>query len=56
MVEPNGLQRNPIDKYYTKPEIVKKCAEWIFQWTSISKENDLVIEPSAGNGAFLSLI
>ena len=50
-----GLQRNTIDKYYTKEEIVKNCIN------SLKKnipflENDIIIEPSAGNGAFISNI
>jgi hypothetical protein len=50
-----GLKRNTIDKYYTKPEIVIKCIDLIKQKLEISK-NDLVIEPSAGNGAFITSI
>lgn len=47
-----GLSRNTIDKYYTKPEIVNTCIEHIKQHVTISN-TDLIIEPSAGNGAFI---
>jgi predicted RNA methylase len=44
-----------LDKFYTIPEISKKCLESI---ESRYKWNDwgLVIEPSAGNGSFLTRI
>jgi hypothetical protein len=48
-----GLQRNTIDKYYTKPSIVDLCINYIKEHIQISYQNDLVIEPSAGNGAFI---
>ena len=44
-----------LDKFYTIPSISKKCLEKIesyYNWV----EWDLVIEPSAGNGSFLSQI
>lgn len=50
-----GLNRNIIDKYYTKPEIVKLCIEYIKEYIKIDN-NDLIIEPSAGNGSFISEI
>lgn len=50
-----GLKRNTIDKYYTKNEIVEQCIELIKKYLPISKE-DLIIEPSAGNGSFIPLI
>ena len=46
-----GLHRNSNDKYYTKPQIVSSCLQTIKQLLSI-QENDVIIEPSAGNGAF----
>jgi len=42
-----------LDKFYTKPEIAKKCFDLI---KSQIKEKDLIIEPSAGNGAFIKYI
>ncbi len=48
-----GLNRNTIDKYYTKIDVVKICIDLIKKYVIIS-ENDLIIEPSAGNGSFIS--
>lgn len=50
-----GLKRNTIDKYYTSSDTVTQCIELIKTHTNIS-QNDLIIEPSAGNGAFIPLI
>jgi predicted RNA methylase len=47
-----GLHRNTIDKYYTKDVIVKLCLDLFIKHTTI-KSNDLIIEPSAGNGSFI---
>jgi hypothetical protein len=50
-----GLKRNPIDKFYTKLNIVKECIQIIKNNINIL-DNDLIIEPSAGNGAFIEEI
>lgn len=50
-----GLKRNTIDKFYTKNNIVEQCIELIKKYINISK-NDLIIEPSAGNGSFIEKI
>jgi len=50
-----GLKRNPIDKYYTKQTIVKQCIDSIKNNINIDN-NDLIIEPSAGNGAYIDSI
>jgi len=50
-----GLKRNTIDKYYTKSDIVKSCLELIKKNLKIT-DTDLIIEPSAGNGSFISAI
>jgi predicted RNA methylase len=55
MKKSTGLKRETIDKYYTADNIVKKCMELIKTNISITK-NDLCIEPSAGNGAFIEAI
>jgi len=47
-----GLNRNIIDKYYTKESIVKLCLEFVKNNININKD-DLCIEPSAGNGSFI---
>ena len=48
-----GLKRNTIDKFYTKSEVVDLCLK---HWNTIvkPKEDELIIEPSAGNGSFSS--
>lgn len=48
-----GLNRNVIDKYYTNSDIVLMCVALIKEHVSIDYQNDLIIEPSAGNGAFI---
>ena len=48
-----GLKRNTIDKYYTKLSVVNNCLS-IFKTHITIGTNDLIIEPSAGNGAFIS--
>jgi predicted RNA methylase len=50
-----GLKRNTIDKYYTKPNVVNNCINLIKTHITITKD-DLIIEPSAGNGAFIPYI
>lgn len=51
----NGLNRNIIDKYYTKDEIVDLCINYVNS-NIIINSDDLIIEPSAGNGSFISSI
>jgi len=50
-----GLKRNTIDKYYTKQCVVKQCIELVKKYINILN-NDLIIEPSAGNGSFIENI
>ncbi len=47
-----GLNRNTIDKYYTKDSVVDLCLNLIKQYIQINTD-DLIIEPSAGNGSFI---
>jgi len=47
-----GLKRNTIDKYYTSTKCVETCIELIKKNINIDND-DLCIEPSAGNGAFI---
>lgn len=54
-IQITGLKRNTIDKYYTKKTIVDECIEFVKKYINISK-NDLIIEPSAGNGSFIENI
>jgi len=48
-----GLKRDTIDKYYTNPIIVELCLTKIKEYININ-EDDIIIEPSAGNGAFIN--
>lgn len=52
-MQTTGLDRNIIDKFYTKPTVSKKCCDIIKQIIDINYENDIIIEPSAGNGSFI---
>jgi hypothetical protein len=47
-----GLKRNTIDKYYTSQDAVQICINAIKNNIQIS-ENDMCVEPSAGNGSFI---
>ena len=47
-----GLKRETIDKYYTSPDIVKTCIDLVKENIRILPD-DVCIEPSAGNGAFI---
>ena len=50
-----GLKRNTIDKYYTKITAVESCLELLKKYIVINN-NDIIIEPSAGNGSFINNI
>ena len=50
-----GLKRKTIDKFYTAPFIVKKCIDIVKKHIHI-QEDDICIEPSAGNGSFINPI
>ena len=50
-----GLKRDTIDKFYTKEDVVRKCINLIKAHIVINS-NDLIIEPSAGNGSFINII
>jgi len=55
MTQTSGLNRNTIDKYYTTDDAVKICMDLLKDNIKIN-ENDLCIEPSAGNGSFIDNI
>jgi predicted RNA methylase len=42
-----------MDKYYTKPAIAELCCKHFAQTMKIDYEHDMIIEPSAGAGAFI---
>jgi hypothetical protein len=48
-----GLNRNTIDKYYTKDIVVELCLNLVKKYIQINP-NELIIEPSAGNGSFIT--
>lgn len=47
-----GLKRNTIDKYYTKGVVVDSCLNLLKKYIVIN--DDLIVEPSAGNGSFIT--
>jgi hypothetical protein len=47
-----GLNRNTIDKYYTKDFVVELCLNLFKKYIQINPD-ELIIEPSAGNGSFI---
>ena len=53
-MQTTGLNRDTIDKFYTKPTVSKECCDIIKQFININNSNDIIIEPSAGNGSFIS--
>jgi len=54
MTQRKGLLRNTDDKFYTKPETVDFCIKYIENYLDL--KDQLVIEPSAGNGSFINAI
>ena len=50
-----GLERNPIDKFYTDVAYANRCVEYFMKYVTI-KPDDLIIEPGAGNGSFIPSI
>jgi predicted RNA methylase len=50
----SGLNRNTIDKYYTKSTIAELCLTLVKTNIQIHEEDDVIIEPSAGNGSFIN--
>jgi predicted RNA methylase len=49
-----GLHRNVVDKYYTTSNVVELCLHLVCKYIHIDTDNDLMIEPSAGNGSFIA--
>ena len=47
----SGLQRNSVDEFYTHPDIAGQCVRMLEE---MNYPIDLYVEPSAGNGSFLS--
>ena len=55
-MQTTGLKRDTIDKFYTKQNVAQNCSNIAQQLLNIDNEIDVVIEPSAGNGAFIDSI
>lgn len=55
MTQKLGLNRNTADKYYTKPDVVEMCVQYVSSNLVISRD-DVVVEPSAGDGAFINAL
>ena len=51
-MQTKGLKRDTIDKFYTKNIVVELCLEYMKKCIKV-ENNDLIIEPSAGNGSFI---
>lgn len=51
-----GLKRDTQDKFYTKYSVVKLCIMSVEKYLNINANEDLIIEPSAGNGSFIKQI
>ena len=51
-----GLCRNTIDKFYTKEAVAESLIHKVTTYINIDYQNDLVVEPSAGNGSFVPFI
>lgn len=50
------MVKNKYDKFYTKNSIAKDCINILKKYIKFDKSNDLIIEPSAGNGVFIPYI
>jgi predicted RNA methylase len=54
-IQKKGLNRNTIDKFYTKPQVAEHCS-FLFKNYIPLTFTCLIIEPSAGNGVFIPYI
>lgn len=45
-----------MDAYYTNPQVAISLSKYIKKYINIDYENDFIIEPSAGSGAFIKPI
>jgi hypothetical protein len=55
-MQTTGLNRDIIDKFYTKLTVAQQCCQNITNHIVIDPHIDIVIEPSAGNGSFIEPI
>jgi hypothetical protein len=52
-MQTTGLNRDTLDKFYTKPDVARDCCLKIKEFLNITNDIDVIIEPSAGNGSFI---
>lgn len=52
-MQTTGLNRDTVDKFYTKADVTQQCCEQVQHFLNINNDIDVVIEPSAGNGSFI---
>lgn len=50
-----GLQRDPLDAFFTIPSVASSCIQQFLQHVQPT-EKDILIEPSAGSGSFSNLL
>ncbi len=50
-----GLNRNLIDKFYTKPSIARRCIDIVLKTINVNTTT-MIVEPSAGGGAFVKIL
>jgi predicted RNA methylase len=55
-IKKTGLKRDTVDKFYTKTTVAADCIQTVKSVIIIDQQNDIIIEPSAGNGSFISEI
>ena len=48
-----GLAREGLDKFYTTSAVAKACVDKLMEIAPINRQRDVVVEPSAGAGAFV---
>lgn len=51
---PSTASTSTLDKFYTRPPVAKACIDAVAKHYQWDRAFDLVVEPSAGNGSFLS--
>tara|TARA_B100000575_G_C23120888_1_gene648651 strand:- start:1324 stop:2325 length:1002 start_codon:yes stop_codon:yes gene_type:complete len=47
-----GKRRKVTDQFYTNRDVSSKCIDLLLDTIKIDKENDILLEPSAGEGSF----
>lgn len=56
MYQTTGLHRSNLDKYYTKQNVVNEFVKTFTDKIKVNRKHDVIIEPSAGSGAFIPFI